>query len=119
MDRLERFPVTNAVIDFPRVEGADRVQVEPEFALLCDIVYYSDSMENKHVEGLLPRKISAFNDCSIRELKGAEKLSEKKNWGFGSKGISLDSFTLDEISEFSKNGLASRLALTSYIKRDG
>ena len=107
------------MIDFPRLEGADRVQVEPEVAVLCDIVYHSDSMEHKHVENLLPRKIAAFNDCSIRELKGSEKLSEKKNWGFGSKGISLDSFKLNDPSEFSKSGIASRLALTSYVKRDG
>jgi len=49
LERLERFPVTNSVIDFPRLEGADRVQVEPEFAVLCDIVYHSDSLEHKNV----------------------------------------------------------------------
>lgn len=119
MDRLERFPVTNAVIDFPRIEGADRIQVEPEFALLCDIVYHSDSMENKRVEALMPRKVAAFNDCSIRSLEGSEKLSEKKNWGFGSKGISLDSFVLETPSEFTKSGSVSHLGLTSYVKRDG
>ena len=71
------------MIEYPRLEGAERVQVEPKFALLCDIVYHSDVMDSKIVEALLPRKVAAFNDCSIRKLQGAEKLSEKKNWGFG------------------------------------
>ena len=76
-------------------------------------------MDSKIVEALLPRKVAAFNDCSIRKLQGAEKLSEKKNWGFGQKGISLDSFILDKPSEFTEGGCVSHLGLTSYIKRDG
>ena len=67
----------------------------------------------------MPRKVAAFNDCSIRSLEGSEKLSEKKNWGFGSKGISLDSFVLETPSEFTKSGSVSNLGLTSYVKRDG
>lgn len=119
LERLERFPVTTDLIEYPDCEGAAKVQVEPEMALLCDIVYRSHSLEGKTVEALLPRKIAAFNDCSIRELRGSEKLSERKNWGFGSKGISLDGFDLASVREFEAGGLASRLALTSYVKRDG
>ncbi|CAD7960601.1 unnamed protein product [Amoebophrya sp. A25] len=129
MDRLHRFPVTNAVIDYPREGG--KVQVEPEVALYCDILYNTavtstvpDSDNPRHrqvfVERLVPRKIAAFNDCSIRQLDGSTKLSEKKNWGHGSKGISLDSFPLlNPEKDFSPEGIASRLALTSYVKRDG
>ncbi|CAE8631568.1 unnamed protein product, partial [Polarella glacialis] len=101
--------VTNAVIDFPTRGG--NVQVEPEMGLYCDIVY---TKEGDAVERLVPRRIAAFNDCSIRQLDGSEKLSEKKNWGHGSKGISLRSFRVNSIS---KGSLVDRLSLVSYIKR--
>lgn len=63
--------------------GAANVQVEPELGLYADIVYARDG---RSVERLVPRRVAAFNDCSIRQLEGASKLSQKKNWGFGSKG---------------------------------
>ncbi|CAE8646970.1 unnamed protein product, partial [Polarella glacialis] len=107
--QLATFPVTNAVIDFPTRGG--NVQVEPEMGLYCDIVY---TKEGDAVERLVPRRIAAFNDCSIRQLDGSEKLSEKKNWGHGSKGISLRSFRVNSIS---KGSLVDRLSLVSYIKR--
>lgn len=109
--RLSRFPVTNAVIDFPHIEGGGKVQVEPEVALHADIIYKADG---RTVEKLVPRQIAAFNDCSMRELAGSQKLSEKKNWGFGSKGISLHSFSVDS---FSPGTLVDRLVLTSFVKR--
>jgi len=112
LDRLERFPVTNAVIDFPRTEGSGNVQVEPEVGLYVDIVYAPDGQS---VERLVPRRVAAFNDCSIRSLEGSEKLSEKKNWGYGSKGISLRSF---RINSMSRGSLVDKLVLTSFIKRD-
>lgn len=108
-----QFPVTNAVIDFPHLEGASKVQVEPEIALLADIVYAPCGGK---VERLVPRKVAAFNDCSIRQLDGAEKLSEKKNWGFGSKGISLETF---RVRSFKKGSLVDYLVLVSYVKRGG
>ena len=62
---------------------------------------------------------AAFNDCSIRELDDSTKLSEKKNWGFGSKGISLSTFPVDRkhggFTE--KNPLVANLALVSYVMR--
>eukprot|EP00434_Breviolum_minutum_P018664 symbB.v1.2.016467.t2/scaffold1252.1/size200744/15 len=109
LGRLENFPVTNAVIDFPPHGG--NVQVEPEMGLLCDIVYAKDSSS---VERLIPRRVAAFNDCSIRQLDGSSKLSEKKNWGAGSKGISLRSFRINSIS---KGSYVDQLCLASYIKR--
>jgi len=108
-----QFPVTNNVIDFPQWEGAKNVQVEPEIALFADIVYTKDGSS---VERLVPRKVAAFNDCSIRQLDGSEKLSEKKNWGWGSKGISLQTF---KINSFAKNSMVDHLVLVSYVKRDG
>jgi len=109
LSRLESFPVTHAVIDYPRVGG--NVQVEPEMGLYCDIVY---TKEGDAVERLVPRRVAAFNDCSLRKLDGSEKLSEKKNWGFGSKGISLRTFRIDSIS---KGTYVDQLCLASYIKR--
>jgi len=110
--RLQRFPVTNAVIELPHsLEGAGKVQVEPEIALYVDVVY---SKDGNSVERLVPRRLAAFNDCSIRELEGSDKLSQKKNWGFGSKGISLRSF---RVHSMSKGTLVDKLALTSYVKR--
>eukprot|EP00439_Symbiodinium_sp_Y106_P003525 s4387_g1.t1 len=109
LQRLENFPVTNAVIDFPRQGG--NVQVEPEMGLYCDIVYTKDG---RAVERLVPRRIAAFNDCSIRQLDGSSKLSEKKNWGFGSKGISLRSFRINSIS---RGSYVDQLCMASYIKR--
>jgi hypothetical protein len=111
MGRLERFPVTNAIIHFPE-EGAN-VQVEPEMGLYCDIVY---SKNGSKVDRLVPRRVAAFNDCSIRQLEGSKKLSEKKNWGFGSKGISLRSIRIDSLD---KGTMVDRLVLSSYVKRDG
>lgn len=111
--RLEQFPVTYAVIDFPHLPGSQKVQVEPELGLYCDIVY---SKDRKSVESLVPLRVAAFNDCSIRQLDGSSKLSQKKNWGFASKGISLRSFPIDS---FSKGTFVDDLAIVSYLRRYG
>jgi len=110
--RLEHFPVTYAVISFPKIPGACKVQVEPEMGLYADIVYSAD---RSRVERLVPRRVAAFNDCSIRSLEGASKLSQKKNWGAGSKGISLRSFPIDS---FAPGSFVDNLTLVSYVKRD-
>eukprot|EP00928_Gymnodinium_smaydae_P013751 TRINITY_DN14992_c0_g1_i3.p1 TRINITY_DN14992_c0_g1~~TRINITY_DN14992_c0_g1_i3.p1 ORF type:complete len:370 (+),score=46.86 TRINITY_DN14992_c0_g1_i3:38-1147(+) len=111
--RLDHFPVTHAVIDFPKLPGAMKVQVEPELGLYADIVY---SKDRSRVERLVPRRVAAFNDCSIRVLDTASKLSMKKNWGFGSKGISLRSFPVDSIA---KGTFVDNLVIISYLKREG
>eukprot|EP00926_Amoebophrya_sp_RCC4398_P010899 GSA120T00013752001.1 len=101
--RLQRFPISNAVIHHPSSLGGasdeedhpdadtvagskfQRVQVEPEIALFCEVKYKAQDALSfgsaKFVTELLPKKIAAFNDCSVRELEGSVKLSEKKNWG--------------------------------------
>jgi len=66
------------------------------------------------VERLAPRRIAAFNDCSIRKLDGSAKLSEKKNWGSASKGISLQSF---RIRRFCPGSQVDQLVLASFVKR--
>jgi len=111
MESLKDFPVTFAVIRYPK-KGSN-VQVEPEMGLLVDVIYTKDLSK---VERLQPREICAFNDCSIRKLEGATKLSEKKNWGSASKGMSVRTFRVDSIS---KGSLADRLVIVSYVRRDG
>ncbi|CAD7932824.1 unnamed protein product [Amoebophrya sp. A120] len=110
-----------------------KVQVEPEVALLAKIEY-DHSMDpellkegkRKKVKRLIPMKVAAFNDCSLRSeigggmFKFAGKLSEKKNWGFGSKGISFQAFPVDKFSkEIAKPIIAGAVgtAKTSTMKQ--
>ncbi|HDR1023023.1 TPA: hypothetical protein QB352_002340 [Pasteurella multocida] len=96
---LATFPLSHNQIRFPE-QGADNLQIEPEIALICDIEY-----SDKKVTALIPRFFGAYNDCSIRR-PNAKKISEKKNWGENTKGLSatllpLTSFELDsEIDQF-------------------
>lgn len=96
---LSIFPLSHNQIHFPE-QGADNLQIEPEIALICDIEY-----SDKKVTALIPRFFGAYNDCSIRR-PNAKKISEKKNWGTNTKGLSatllpLTSFDLDsEIDQF-------------------
>jgi hypothetical protein len=124
LERLRQFPVSNKVIDFPHVKGGGKLQVEPEVALFAKIESTDATSSGKRmVKRLVPLKIAAFNDCSMRQLDGMEKLSGKKNWGFGSKGISLQTFDIHDFSPFDprtgKPTLVSRLWITSYVKRNG
>lgn len=86
-------------------------QVEPEIAVLFDIVYN----EKNEVEDLLARKFTTFNDCTIRK-EGAKKISEKKSWGLNSKGIG-DKWI--EIDRFEVGGVMDNYHLCSFVKRDG
>ncbi|MDW6005107.1 DUF5718 family protein [Vibrio mangrovi] len=85
-------------------------QVEPEVALYCELIY----QEGK-VTGINPLKFAAFNDCTIRK-EGAKKISEKKNWGEQSKGVSATWIDLDK---FSLGGKLDEYHLASFVKRDG
>jgi len=86
------------------------VQTEPEVALVCDLTYRVGKLV-----GITPRFFGAYNDCSIR-IKGASKISEKKNWGHESKGFSN---TLIPIDRFSKGGVMDDYSICSFLKRDG
>ena len=81
---LSTFPLSHNQINFP--QGADNLQIEPEIALICDLIY-----KGKQVEQIIPRYFAAYNDCSIRR-PNAKKICEKKNWGAASKGISSNLF---------------------------
>ncbi|MDD5176251.1 MAG: DUF5718 family protein [Sterolibacterium sp.] len=72
-------PISSSDLFLP--EGA-HVQCEPEVALACELHYGS----GKAVK-IRPLAFAAFDDASIRR-EGAPKISLKKNWGLGSKGLS-------------------------------
>ncbi len=86
-------------------------QVEPEIAVLFDIVYDT----NHTVKDLIAKKFTTFNDCTIRK-EGAKKISEKKSWGLNSKGIG-DKWI--EIDKFEEGGVMDNYHLCSFVKRDG
>jgi len=87
------------------------IQMEPETVLICEIVYD----EFNKVKLIKPLKFGAFNDCSIRK-EGAKKISEKKNWGECSKGVSENFLELDS---FSTGSNIDNFRLASFVKRDG
>ena len=102
------YPLSHDTIRFP--QGADNLQIEPEVALLCDIGY----QENK-VVSLTPTAFAAYNDCSIRK-EGARKISEKKNWGPQSKGVSATLLPLDHLAA---GGVLDDYRIASFLLRDG
>ena len=86
-------------------------QVEPEIAVLFDVVYDDDN----NVTDLLAQKFTTFNDCTIRK-EGAKKISEKKSWGLNSKGIGDKWIAIDK---FEEGGVMDNYHLCSFVKRDG
>ena len=86
-------------------------QVEPEIAVLFDIVYD----EVNEVVDLQAKHFTTFNDCTIRK-EGAKKISEKKSWGINSKGIGDKWIAIDK---FEVGGIMDNYHLCSFVKRDG
>jgi hypothetical protein len=104
---LEVYPISSGYISLP--EGGGNLKVEPELALLCELTYEGD-----RVAGLMPKSFAAYNDCSIH--KPVQKISEKKNWGANSKGLSNHFIDIDH---FSVGGIVDIYRLACYIKRSG
>ena len=86
------------------------VQAEPEVGLVCDLEYTTGK-----VSKVTPRYFGAYNDFSIR-IKGAEKISDKKNWGHETKGFSNN---IIEIDKFSAGGNIDSYSICSFLRRDG
>ncbi len=105
---LSLFPLSPITIKHPSDQS--NLQVEPEMALICDIIYLGE-----HVEKIVPTHFGAFNDCSIRR-EGAQKISHKKHWGLSSKGISPNLIKLDS---FTNGGMLDSYRIASFLKRDG
>ncbi|WP_428025771.1 DUF5718 family protein [Arcobacter sp.] len=104
---LGQFPICTKEINH---NGIEQLQVEAEVGLICDFVY-----ENDKLVDLKPRYFGAFNDCSNRVQDG-KKLSTKKNWGMGSKGIAHEFI---EIDDFTEKGILNKFHIASFIRRDG
>jgi len=106
---LGTYPLSSEHIRHPRTEDGN-LQMEPEVALICEIIY-----ENNQVKDIIPNFFTAYNDCSIRK-EGAKKISEKKNWGKETKGISSQIIPIDR---FEKGGVMGSYHIASFLKRDG
>ncbi|CAG20675.1 DUF5718 family protein [Photobacterium profundum] len=105
---LSVYPLSKGGLRAPN--DADNLQIEPEVMLLCDVTYV-----NGAVSELIPTHFGAFNDCSIRR-PNAKKISEKKNWGVASKGISDVIF---EIDSFKAGGVMDKYRIASFHGRNG
>jgi hypothetical protein len=106
---LSIYPLSSEKISIPA--DNESIQAEPEVALVCDVVYDAKNS----VVALNPKYFGAYNDCSIRK-PNAKKISEKKNWGSSTKGISS---TLLQIDTISKGGILDGYKIASFLKRDG
>ncbi|MGF1686760.1 DUF5718 family protein [Photobacterium japonica] len=105
---LSTYPLSHCTIVPPN--DADNLQIEPEVALLCDIVY-----DGERVVALTPTHFAAYNDCSIRK-PDAKKISEKKNWGANTKGLSKQ---LIPVSSLSEGGELDAYRIASFHLRNG
>lgn len=100
-------PVSSDTLVLPALA---QIQGEPESALLCRLEYLENAIR------VVPFAFGAFDDASIRR-EGARKISEKKNWGPGSKGASPRWIPLPE-------GLVpgcpmDAFRIASFLRRDG
>ena len=106
---LGLYSIGTDTLTLPSYEA--NAQVEPEIAVLFDIVYDSDNQ----VIDLEAKQFTTFNDCTIRK-EGAKKISEKKSWGINSKGIGNKWV---EIDKFDVGGVMDHYHLCSFVERDG
>ena len=106
---LNTYPLGADYLRLPE-DSSLNVQAEPEVGLVCDLEYTLGELTK-----VTPRYFGAYNDYSIR-VKGAEKISDKKNWGHETKGFSNN---LIEIDRFSKGGNIDNYAICSFLRRDG
>jgi len=103
------YPLSSTTIIHPRTKDGN-LHMEPEVALICEVVYKDDTIVD-----IIPNFFTAYNDCSIRK-ENAKKISEKKNWGEETKGISPQ---IQQIDKFEKGGVMDSFHIASFLKRDG
>jgi len=106
---LATYPLGADYIKLP-ADKTLNIQAEPEVGLVCDIEYTTGK-----VSKVTPRYFGAYNDFSIR-VKGAKKISAKKNWGHETKGFSN---TIIKIDKFSEGGNIDNYSICSFLRRDG
>jgi hypothetical protein len=108
---LGTYPLSSKELIYPKdIPNDANLQMEPEVALICSVEYEDDKVKN-----IIPNFFTAYNDCSIRK-PNAKKISEKKNWGKNTKGISSQIIPLDK---FEKGGVMDNYYIASFLKRDG
>lgn len=105
---LTTYPLSADIIKLPKDNL--NVQAEPEVALICQLEYSAGKLSK-----IIPTHFGAYNDCSIR-VAGASKISDKKNWGSESKGLSD---TLIAIDTFQSGGIMDSYSICSFLRRDG
>jgi hypothetical protein len=103
---LSTYPLSSKYIKLPKQDV--NVQAEPEVGLICEIQY-----KDGKVSKIVPKYFGAYNDCSIR-VAGANKISDKKNWGENSKGLSD---RLIKIDKFEEGGVMDNYAICSFLRR--
>ena len=106
---LTTYPLGADYIRLPKDKTLN-IQAEPEVGLVCDLEYTVGQLSK-----VTPKYFGAYNDFSIR-IKGAEKISDKKNWGSESKGFSNN---IIEIDKFSEGGNIDNYSICSFLRRDG
>ncbi len=105
---LSTYPLGADNIKLPKEDV--KVQAEPEVALVCDLEYTMGKLSK-----ITPKYFGAYNDCSIR-VDGADKISDKKNWGHESKGFSN---TLFPVKGFIEKSNMDNYSICSFLRRDG
>jgi hypothetical protein len=86
-----------------------RIQIEPELGMCCDVERDSSGA----VCALAPVWVAAFDDCSLRRPNAA-KISHKKNWGDGSKGLAARGFAVRDVDP---DGSLATLRLACFLRR--
>ncbi|MBU1659658.1 hypothetical protein KKG72_11515 [bacterium] len=104
---LGTYPLSSSIIKLPHADL--HVQAEPEVGLVCRLEY-----ANNKLSKIIPTHFTAYNDCSIRK-EGAKKISDKKNWGEQSKGISAHLIAIDT---FSDGGIMDNYSICSFLRRE-
>lgn len=105
--KLSIYPLSSSTIKLK--DDKTNTQIEPEVALICELEYKDDL-----VKSIKPTHFGAYNDCSLR-VAGATKISQKKNWGENSKGLSQ---TLLKLNSFSSGSILDNYAISSFLKRE-
>lgn len=117
---LGRYCVDSSAIILPD-DPEKRVQAEPEIALECEIIYENVAGANgadsarKQVARVVPKFFMAGNDTSVRDDPTATKLSQKKNFSTGSKGLGEKI----AISSLDSGGLCDSYSIASFIRHAG
>ena len=104
---LSTYPLSSEYIKLPKEDV--NVQAEPEVGLVCELQYTAGKLSS-----ITPTYFGAYNDCSIR-IAGANKISDKKNWGENSKGFSNNLIAIDT---FNDGGIMDNYSIASFLVRD-